>query len=461
MVKDSLLNQLREIVGERYVLTDPVDLTCYAYDSTFEEHCPEAVVLPGSTEEVSEVVKAVGREGVPLVARGMGSGLAGASIAFEGGIVLTLTRMNRLLEIDQENMTATAQAGIITADLQEAVGKHGLIYPPDPSSQEQSTLGGNAACCAGGPKCLKYGVTKDYVMALEAVLADGQVLRTGGKTVKNVTGYDLVQLFIGSEGTLGIITELTVRLLPKPEATYTAKAVFDHLEDASEAVNKILLAGVMPSKLEIMDDTTIRCVEDHLCIGLPIDAAAILIIETDGDEQTALREIKVAAQVCRDIGAREVDVATTPEEADELWRARRSVSGSLGRIRPNKLGEDVAVPRSAIPDMVRRIKEIAVERDLPIVVFGHAGDGNLHPNILFDRRDEEEMRRVEAAVKDIFEAAVELGGTLSGEHGVGALKREYLEMAVGSTAVQVMRDIKAALDPQCILNPGKIFTGYC
>lgn len=461
MLNERVLKELSEIVGEEYVLADPVDLTCYAYDSTFQEQCPEAVVLPGSTAEVVGVVNVAARERIPLVARGMGSGLAGATIAFEGGIVLSLTRMNQIIEIDEENMTATVQAGVITYDLNEAAEKVGLFYPPDPSSWKQSTLGGNAACCAGGPKCLKYGVTKDYVMALEAVLANGSVLRSGGKTVKNVTGYDLVSLFVGSEGTLGIITELTVKLMPKPQVTKTAKAVFDKLEDASTAVNSILLAGVLPSKLELMDDTTIECVENHLCIGLPTDAEAILIIETDGDADTAQREIEVAAQVCRSVGARDVQVAATAKEADDLWYARRSVAGSLGQKRPNKLGEDIAVPRSAIPEMVRRIKAISAKYELPIVVFGHAGDGNLHPNILFDRRDEEEWRRVEAAVDEIFHASIELGGTLSGEHGVGNLKREYLEMAVGPVAVQVMRGIKAALDPDCIMNPGKIFSGWC
>ena len=461
MLRDDILAELTAIVGEDYVLTDPADLVCYAYDSTFQENRPELVVLPASTEQVVAIVKLASREGIPIVARGMGSGLAGASISCDGGMVVPLTRMNRILEIDQDNMTATAQAGVVTGDLQSKVEKVGLFFPPDPSSLKQSTLGGNAACCAGGPKCLKYGVTKDYVMGMEVVLANGAVLRTGGKTVKNVTGYDLPMLFVGSEGTLGIITELTLKLIPKPETTRTAKAVFARIEDASVAVNRILLSGVTPSKLEIMDDTTIACVEDHLHCGLPLDAEAILIIETDGDAGNAEREIEIAARACRESGASDVQVASTAAEADELWYARRSVSGSLGRVRPNKLGEDIVVPRSQIPAMVRRIKEIAGRYDLPIVVFGHAGDGNLHPNILFDRRDEGELRRVEEAVKDLFAAAVELGGTLSGEHGVGTLKREFLEMAVGPVAMQVMRNIKCALDPQGIMNPGKILATWC
>jgi len=457
MVTDKTLDELRGIVGPGYVLTDPVDLVCYAFDGTFEECRPALVVLPANAAEVSAVVRLAARERLPIVARGMGSGLAAATVPTPESMVLSLTRMNRILEIDQENMMATAEAGVITGDLQVAVEKVGLFYPPDPSSLKQSTLGGNAACDAGGPRCLKYGVTGDYVMALEVVLADGQVLRTGGKSVKNVTGYDLVHLFVGSEGTLGIITELTVRLIPKPQAKRTALAVFPRLEDASKAVNRILLAGVLPATLELMDDTTIACVEDYLHLGLPLDVEAILIIETDGEESSAQREIEVAARVCDESGAREVRVARTEKESDDLWRGRRAVSPALGRRRPNKLGEDIVVPRNQIPAMIRRIKEIAQTHDLPIVVFGHAGDGNLHPNILFDRRDAAEVHRVEAATADIFRAAVELGGTLTGEHGVGTLKRPFLEMAVGPLAVRVMREIKRALDPQGILNPGKIF----
>ena len=456
MVNTAIVEELRGIVGADYVLTDPADLASYAYDGTFQERRPALVVSPATTAEVVAVVKVAARERLPITARGMGSGLAGASIAGEGGLVLSLTRMNRILEIDQENMMATAQAGVITGDLQNAVAAVGLMYPPDPSSLKHSTLGGNAACGAGGPMCLKYGVTQDYVQALEVVLADGEVLRCGGKNIKDVTGYNLVDLFIGSEGTLGIITELTVKLIPKPAATRTAKAVFPRMDDASAAVNRILLSGVLPSKLEIMDGTTIECVEDYLHCGLPTDAEAILIIETDGDAVNAQREIETAAQVCKDSGASEVQVARDAKEADELWLARRSVSGSLGRARPNKLGEDISVPRSAIPEMVRRIKEIAFRHELRIVVFGHAGDGNLHPNILFDRRDPDELRRVEEAVADIFAAAVELGGTLSGEHGVGTLKLPYLEMAVGPVAMRVMCGIKGALDPLNILNPGKV-----
>jgi glycolate oxidase len=434
MLDSSALHELTDIVGQEYVLTSPEDLVCYSYDGTF----------------------AADRREIPVIARGMASGLAAATVPFGGGLVLNLTRMNRILEIDRENMTATAQAGAITADLAAAVEAQGLFYPPDPASIRQSTLGGNVACNAGGPRCLKYGVTGDYVMALEAVLADGRVLRAGNKCIKYVTGYDLVRLLVGSEGTLAVVTEVTVRLLPKPPAKRTALAIFGDIAKASAVVNDILLAGVLPSTLEIVDETAIRCVEEYMNLGLDCTADAMLLVETDGDPENAGREIERVAEVCRQAGAKEIQVARDSAESDELWRARRSISPSLGRVRPNKLGEDVVVPRSAIPSMVARIKQISHKYDLPIVIFGHAGDGNLHPNILFDKRDAEESERVEAAVGELFGAAVELGGTLSGEHGVGMLKRPYLEMALGPLAVEVMRGIKQALDPKGILNPGKI-----
>jgi glycolate oxidase len=457
VIDENILNELRAIVGEEQLLTSPEALVCYSYDGTFHDSLPEAVIDPGSTQEVSAILQVCNRERIAVIPRGMASGLAAGTVPENGGLVLNLVRLNRILEIDMDNMMVTVQTGVITADLQTEVEKLGLFYPPDPSSIRHSTLGGNVACNAGGPRCLKYGITGDYVMALEVVLADGRVMRVGGKAIKNVTGYDLVSLFVGSEGTLGVITEITLKLIARPEATRTAQAIFPRLEDASKAVNAVLRGGIVPATLELMDETAINCVEDALHLGLPRDAEAILIIETDGDEADATRDMQVVARICREGGASEVRVAKTAAESAELWRARRSISGSLGRKRPNKLGEDISVPRSAIPEMIARIKEISARRNLPIVIFGHAGDGNLHPNILFDKRDEEEWQRVEAAVGDLFHAAVEVGGTLSGEHGVGLLKRPYLEMALGATSLEMQKRIKQAWDPNNILNPGKIF----
>jgi len=457
MLNQSTIKQLQNIVGRDGVLNSPEDLVAYSIDSTFAERQPDVVVLPTTTEQVSQVLGLACRERIPVVPRGMASRLAAASIPFSGGIALPLTRMNRILEIDEENRTALVEAGVVTADLQAEVEKRGLFYPPDPSSNRQSTIGGNIACNAGGPRCLKYGVTGDYVMGLTVALSDGQVIKTGGKVIKNVVGYDLTSLFTGSEGTLGVITEALLRLTSKPKFAHTSRAEFPSLDDASRTVNAILSAGIVPATIELMDETAIACIEEAMELGLPLDVEAILIIEADGsDEEAVVREIKTIAHICRENGARQVNVARDEEERAELWQARRSVSPSLARHAPNKLGEDITVPLSAIPEAVRRIKGISAKYGLPIVVFGHAGDGNLHPNILFDKRDAEQWAKVEQMVGEIFGLALALGGTLSGEHGVGTLKLPYMEQALGGIALDVQRSIKQALDPQNILNPGKV-----
>jgi len=451
-----LIKQLQAIVGKKHVLTSQEDLMCYSFDGTFAESMPDLVVEPASTEEVSAVIKLAYEHEIPVIARGMASGLAAGTVPFSGGMMLPLTRMNKILEIDRVNMTATVEAGVITADLQNTVEEQDLFYPPDPSSIKYSTLGGNIACNAGGPRCLKYGITGDYVMGLTVVLADGRIIRSGGKTIKNVTGYNLRQLFTGSEGTLGIITQAILKLVSKPQYVYTAVAQFDKLDDASRTVNAILAAGIVPATLEMMDETAIECIEEAMQLGLPLDKEAILIIETDGfDQDVVQRQIQAIARISRETGASEVQIAQDEDERDRLWKARRNVSPSLARRAPNKLGEDISVPRNQIPEAVQRIKAISKKYDLPIVVFGHAGDGNLHPNILFDKRDPEQWERVEKVVGELFATAVELGGTLSGEHGVGTLKLPYLESAIGPVSIQVQQSIKQALDPKGILNPGK------
>ncbi|MGD8793922.1 MAG: FAD-linked oxidase C-terminal domain-containing protein, partial [Anaerolineae bacterium] len=363
----------------------------------------------------------------------------------------------QIFEIDEVNFTASAGAGVVTQDLADAAARKGLFYPPDPSSIKQSTLGGNAACNAGGPRCLKYGVTSDYVMGLTVVLADGRILKTGGKAIKNVTGYNLTQLFVGSEGTLGIITELILKLVPLPRVARTAKAVFPRLADASQAVNNILSAGITPATIELMDETAIATIEEAMHLDLPLDVEAILIIECDGmDEKQVLAEAEAIADICRATGARDVEVARTEKERADLWSARRSISPSLARRAPNKLGEDISVPRSAIPDAVAAIKEISHQRQIPIAIFGHAGDGNLHPNILFDKRDPVQVEKMKQAAGDIFATSVRLGGTLSGEHGVGILKLPFMEQDIGPLYIEVMDKIKRVLDPKNILNPGKV-----
>ncbi|MBE3119205.1 MAG: FAD-binding protein [Candidatus Atribacteria bacterium] len=454
----NIIAQLKMTTGKDGVLTTPEDLAVYGYDGTFEDHRPDIVVLPRTTEQVSQIVMLAARERIPVVTRGMGSGLAAASVPFQGGIALTMTRMNRILEIDEVNATAHVEAGVVTADLQTAVEKLGLFYPPDPSSIRHSTIGGNIACNAGGPRCLKYGVTGDYMLGLTVVLADGRILHTGGKCIKDVVGYDLTALFTGSEGTLGVITEALLRLTAKPKFARTALVEFAALEDASRTVNAILSAGIVPATLELMDETAIACIEEALHLGLPLDVEAILLVETDGaDEASVLREIEAVAAICRASGARQVKVAKGEAERENLWKARRSVSPALARKAPNKLGEDITVPRSAIPEAVRRLKAISARYGLPIVIFGHAGDGNLHPNILFDKRDPQQWAKVERMAAEEFALALELGGTLSGEHGVGMLKRPYMEKALGPVSIEVQKRIKAALDPVNILNPGKVF----
>lgn len=456
-MREEIIRELRAIVGEDFVHHAPEDLIAYSYDGTWQAALPDAAVTPATTEEVAAVVHLCDREALPIVPRGGASGLAGGTVPVGGGVVISTVRLTSILEIDEANMTATAQAGVITADLQRAAEAVGLFYPPDPSSLNQSTIGGNVATNAGGPRCLKYGVTRDYVLGLTAVLADGRVLTTGGKALKNVTGYQLTQLFVGSEGHFGIITEVLVRLLPRPAGRSTGLAIFPTLEMASEAVTAVLTAGLLPLTLELMDKTTINVVEDYLGIGLPRAAEALLIFEQDGDAAVAAREVDRMAEICTGRGAIEVRVAATPEDGAHIMRARRAVSGAMGRVSPNKLGEDITVPRTAIPAMVRLIQAVAAEHRLVIPVFGHAGDGNLHPNILFDRRDAAQVRRVEAAAAAIFRAALELGGTLSGEHGIGTLKREFLEDDLGPVAVDLMRRIKVALDPKGLLNPHKVF----
>lgn len=458
-MESRIIDSLIGIVGKDAVLHTTEDLAVYSYDGTFAEGVPDVVVLPETTEQVSEIVKVAAAARIPIVPRGMGSGMAAGSIPVRaGGIVVCFTRMNKVLELDLENSTVHVQPGVVTAELQAEVEKHGLFYPPDPSSIRHSTIGGNIACNAGGPRCLKYGVTGNYVLGLTVVLADGKVLKTGGKPIKDVTGYNLNSLFTASEGTLGLITEALLRLVAKPRFAKTALAEFASLADASRAVTAILAEGIVPASLELMDQTAITCIEEAMHLGLQTDVEASLIVETDGaDEQAVIREAEAAGRICRDHGARSVKVAQTEAERAGLWKARRSISPALARKAPNKLGEDITVPRSAIPDVVQRIKAVSAKYGLPIVIFGHAGDGNLHPNILFDKRDPEQWKKVEQMVREEFAIALEVGGTLSGEHGVGVLKRPYMEQALGAVSLETQRRIKDALDPLNILNPGKMF----
>ncbi len=455
---EALRAALTTIVGPAGLLTSPEDLIAYGFDGTFFANAPPLVALPRTTTEVAAIHRLATERRIAITPRAMGSGLSGGAIPLEGSIVLGVARMNAIREIDTTNFVAVVEPGVINARLQAEVEKVGLFYPPDPSSLKQSAIGGNVAENAGGARCLKYGVTGDYVLALEVVLPDGTIIRTGGKTVKNVTGYNLRALFTGAEGTLGTITEITLRLIPKPAIERTALVAFDRIDDAARTVTAVLTAGVSPTAIEILDSFTMRCVEENRPIGLPLEADAILIFGVDGNHEPAVREaLDAIDRIAREHGARSVTVARNAVEAENLWAARRSISPALARRRPNKLGEDIAVPRSAIPEMIARCRSIARTYRLEIPVFGHVGDGNLHPNILCDRRDREEMLRVREAAREIFEAAVELGGTLSGEHGIGILKKQFMELSVGSDGLALMRRIKDAIDPLGIMNPGKVF----
>lgn len=451
------IEALRRGIPAQRVLTEPADVMSFSFDASFGTHAPDVVCQPLSTEEVVHIVQVANAYNLPIVPRGRGTCLSGGPLAVHGGIVLDFSLWDTTLVISPDDLTATVSPGVLTKAIDDAAKAHGLMYPPDPSSSHVATIGGNLAENAGGPKGLKYGVTKDYVLGLEIVTADGRVVRTGGQTVKNVTGYDLTKLIVGSEGTLAIITEATLRLIPRPLAQKTALVVFDTIVDSGRAISSVLTSGVLPSKMEIMDRACIRAVEAYEPLGLPVDAAAILLVELDGHPLALEDEMNIVKRACESIGARSITIAQTEEEAAELWYARKLVSPAIVRIKPTKISEDATVPRSQIPAMFEALERIRHTYDIELVIFGHAGDGNLHPNILADARDPEEMKRVERAVEAIFDEALRLGGTLSGEHGIGTMKAPFLANEIGEDGVWLMKRMKEAWDPNGLLNPGKLF----
>jgi glycolate oxidase len=453
-----ILDKLVKIVSDsRRVLTDEADLYSYSFDASFGTFLPDVVVQVRKTVEVAEILKLANEFKIPVTPRGQSTSLSGGPLPVKGGIVLDLSKWDDKLLIDPDDMIAIVSPGVLTASINQAANQYGLMYPPDPSSSHVSTIGGNLAENSGGPRGLKYGVTKDYVIGLEVVTPQGEIIRTGGRTVKNVTGYDLTKLIVGSEGTLGVITEAILRLIPKPPAAQTIMVVYDDLIDAGRAITNILTSGILPAKIEMMDQASIEAVENYQPMGLPLDAEAILLIEVDGHEEAVVKESQIVANICLQNGARQVKIAKSEAEAKDLWKVRKLVSPAIARIKPTKISEDATVPRSKIPEMFRRLKEIKNKYNIHLVVFGHAGDGNLHPNILTDQRDLEEMNRVEKAIEEIFKTAVELGGTLSGEHGIGIMKAPFMELELNRTELDLMKRIKQAWDPNFILNPGKIF----
>jgi len=456
MLSEAIKDELMTIVGKDRYFDQKEDLISYSYDAFMVEGQPEAVLFPITTEEVSKIVVVASREKIPVTARGSGTNLTGGSVPTRGGIVLAFTKMNKILKIDKENRLATVQPGLINMAFQKELAKQGLFFPPDPASMAISTMGGNVAENAGGPRAVKYGVTKDYLLALEVVLASGQVVRTGSLTIKNVTGYNLTQLFCGSEGTLGLITAMTLKLLPLPETRRTLQVAYKDLEDAGKTVVKIVDLGFLPVALELLDNVFINIIEDYTHIGLPKEAEALLLIEVDGPEVAVEAQAEQLNKLCQELGAIEVKVAKTVEENDEIWKARRSAYGAEARLRPTAIAEDCTVPVGKLVQMVREVAKIAKKYTLLIPVVAHAGDGNLHPQILTDIRDKEEMKRVEKAIDEISIKAVELGGTLTGEHGIGIAKREILPLELGEAAMEITRNIKKAFDPHNILNPDKV-----
>ncbi|PEZ84240.1 FAD-linked oxidase C-terminal domain-containing protein [Bacillus sp. AFS017274] len=451
------IQEIDAIIKTGKVYTDESDRFSYSFDASFGTYLPDLVIQTKSTEELVSLVKFANREKIPLYPRGQSTSLSGGPLPVKGGIVLDLSVMNDILEIHEEDLVAVVSPGVLTSNIHKAAEQKGFMYPPDPSSSHVSTIGGNLAENSGGPRGLKYGVTKDYVIGLEVITPEGELIKTGGSTVKNVTGYDLTKLIVGSEGTLGIITKAVLRLIPKPKATATIMVIFDSLVDAGSAISKILAAGIFPSKMELMDQASIVAVEQFEPLGLPVDAAALILIEMDGHPLALQEEVAQASELCRAVGAREVRIPKDKVEEAELWRARKLVSPAIVRIKPTKISEDATVPRSKIPQMCERLQKIRDKYGVHLVVFGHAGDGNLHPNIICDKTDKEEMRRVELAVADIFMAAIELGGTLSGEHGIGMMKAPFMEMELGAAGLDIMKRIKEVWDPNNIMNPGKIF----
>ena len=457
MLDAQLVTNLQEIAGKEFVSTNKADLICYSYDATQRQFLPEVVVHPGSSEEISRIMRLANETGTPVFPRGAGSGFSGGSLPVNGGIVLVTTRLDRILQIDEENLVATVEPGLVTEQFQKAVEKVGLFYPPDPASLKFSTLGGNVAECAGGPRCVKYGVTKDYILGLEVVTPTGDIIKTGGPTMKGVVGYDLTKLMCGSEGTLAVITKIIIKLLPLPEAKKTMLVLFDSIDGAAKAVSAIIGNKIIPTTLEFMDGRTIDCVRQATDLQVPDAARALLIIEVDGDREFLDKQVAKIAQLIKPLGVVETRIAATAEESEALWQIRRSVSASLSKVNPDKFNEDICVPRSKVPEMIRRVDAIADKYQVPIVNFGHAGDGNIHVNVMIDSKIPGEQEKADQAIEEVFKGALELGGTMSGEHGVGIMKAAYIPLELSAAAVDYMKTIKRALDPNNILNPGKIF----
>jgi len=453
-----IVRNLSQLVGPDGVLTAKTDLKAYCYDGTTNWFAtPDIVVFPTTTEQVSEIMSLASEHGVPVTVRGAGTCLSGGPVPIAGGIVLCTTRMNRILDIDSENFIVSVEVGVVLNDLNQMLAGKNLFFPPDPQSFLAATIGGCVSEGAGGPYAVKYGVFKHYILGMTVVLPNGTILTLGGKTVKNVTGYDLCQLICGSEGTLAVITQVTLRLLSKPQASQTVLAVFDRVKSAGQAVSEVRRSGTLPAKIELMDNWVIRQIEKNTPLGLPLTADAILLFELDGIAEAVSKETSAVIDMCRKNGAREVRSAKDAKEANDFWTARRAGFSAVFSSSPTILAEDVTVPVNRIADFIDFIDELQKRYDLKIVIIGHAGDGNLHPSVLTDKNDAEHYSRAEKAVSDIYHFALEAGGTLSGEHGIGLEKKDFLKHALSPHEIELLKAIKMTFDPQGILNPGKIW----
>lgn len=455
-MQEKLKQSLIDIVGEKNYTDSLIDMVSFSYDASEHSHRPSCGVWADNAEQISEILKLANQEKISVIPRGAGTGLSGMAVPAKGGVVLDLSRMNKILKVSIEDRLAVVQPGVVYADLEKDLAQHGFFFPPDPASGKVCTLGGNVATNAGGVKGAKYGTTRDYVLGLEVVLPDGRIMKTGSSTMKSVSGYDLTKLFVGSEGTLGVITEITLKINPKPTATSTALATFDKLEDAGRAVSQIMHSGIIPSVLEILGRETILAINQNTDLHLP-KVDAMLLAETDGytHEETDY-QIKKVMEVFKENHAREAKLAESEKEVVELWEARKSAYAVLARIKTHFVLEDVTVPMAKVTDLLKGVESIAKKYDLQIATFGHAGDGNLHPQILYDGYDPEQVKRMEAASADIFQLAIDLDGTLTGEHGIGLSKAPYMTLEHDPVAMDVMKNLKKMLDPNNILNPGKM-----
>ena len=452
------LDALEKIVGAHGVERGTEERFCHSYDATGRSYLPDAVVFPSTSHQVSQLLKLACEQKFPVIPRGNGSGMTGGSLPLKGGVVLSMGRMNAIHEIDEDNFTASVGPGVITGDFHKTVEKKGLFYPPDPASSAFCTLGGNIGECAGGPRAVKYGVTRDYVLGLEAVLPTGEIIHTGVQTAKGVAGYDLTRLIVGSEGTLAVVTRMMLRLIPLPEKIETLSACFDDIHQAARTVSAIIRQGIVPRCVEFLDRSSLELVKDVLGpSAVAHGTCALLILEVDGKKQMVATQAQELKSLCHSMGAIKVMTAQTPGEAAAIWKARKALSPLLYKLAPHKINEDIVVPINCIPDMVEYIEQLQIQSRLTIVSFGHAGDGNIHCNIMYDNRDADQCHRAQMAVDALFDHTLKLGGTITGEHGVGITKKKYLKKEIGSVEIGLMKQIKQLFDPHNILNPGKIF----